>query len=77
MRPLSPWLAVVVIVVGVVSAVLFAHYGVHEGEIPSTIVACGVAILWGRRAHVEGRELAQWRASGRPAAGPSSDPPSG
>jgi hypothetical protein len=74
----NPWIAVVVIVVGVVAQVVFTVLKVPEAGIPMGIVSTGVAILLGARAHQDRRELNTLRRSLRPppdAPDPSSVPP--
>jgi len=69
----NPWIAVVLIVIGVVAAPVFYLLKVPEAGIPMGLVSVGVTILLGMRAHKESRELTTLRRSLRP----PPDPPGG
>lgn len=49
MQPTSPWVGVVLIIVGVISAVVFTHFKIPEAGIPLAIITVAITILTGRQ----------------------------
>jgi hypothetical protein len=75
MQTVNPWIAVVVIVVGVGAAIGFALLHIPEASIPSGIVAVGVTILLGGAHAQTTGQLKTLRASMRPPPALDDDPP--
>lgn len=74
MKPLSPWLGVALIALGIVAVGVCAYAKVSAGAVVFALISLGISIVQTNMHLATRRELVELRASMRPMSSPSLPP---